>query len=776
MVRFSVVICFVVRSIIVLAQDSVYFEISQIDSSARWKVSLSSKQEGKIFYSLDGSVPNRRGHFYRKPFRVGDLSVIRARLRYKKQWGEVYSRSIIQDRKYSLPIVSICVEPKKFFGHSSGIYSKGCCADSVSPYRGANFWKDIEVPANFEYILKNGESVINQKVGVKIFGGYSRSLPQKSLSIIARNMYGSNKLNYRFFKERKHKKYKSVVLRNSGGDFCHTHFRDAFTTHLVRDIGLDIQAYQPVVAFINGEYWGILNMREKINEHYLHYNHDVHRDSIDLLKRRNELKVGTRTHYFQMMKFIGTTDLSVNKNIRELNAMMDIDNYLDYHISQVYIDNRDAGGNVRFWRPTSEGGRWKWILFDTDFGFGISDRKAYISNTLADMTEMSDEAWPNPNWSTFIIRNLLKNDSIREEYVNRFSHYLNTIFHPNQVIPLIDSIQNGIREEIPYHFDRWRSSMEKWEDKVEGLRKYARLRPKYMRKFLAKKFNLGGMLKVRVNYDPTRGSVLINDRIVDSGYSGLYFEEVGMHLAAKVNYNFVFPGWNETLGISDDRYTPTTHAVLNPEFGLKPQSRHSDSVVFSEICFKQDSAHDTDDWFELQNKSGQSIDLSGWHVTSRKNKYFYFPDRLKIAPQAFLVVCRDTAKFRAYYGDTIAQFIGDMDFGLNGWKDKIGLYDNIGLLVDTLTYVYDTTLWGAPERYRAMEVTYPWLSNDSLKNWTIAMKKSSPGDFSYRLRELLYQESKKRNGLLKIGVVLLVAGVLAAIIVLIMRKNRKPID
>ena len=109
-----------------------------------------------------------------------------------------------------------------------------------------------------------------------------------------------------------------------------------------------------------------------------------------------------------------------NEKIQELDKMMDIDNYINYNQTEIFVDNGDAGGNIRYWRAQQEGARWRWILFDLDLSFGIGSRVAYKENTLHQMTRLSNEKWPNHAWATLIIRKILEKDSVQNVYVKRF--------------------------------------------------------------------------------------------------------------------------------------------------------------------------------------------------------------------------------------------------------------------------------------------------------------------------------------------------------------------
>ena len=363
----------------------------------------------KVYYTKDGSKPSTYSTSYNgEVINIDKPTVLRA-VFYK---GGIpvgsSTQSYIIGREFNMAVVSIAVEYDDFFGYGRGIYVKGCCADTVPPYQGANFWRGWERQVNIEMYEPDNTLAFNQGAGARIFGGFSKGLPMKSLAILAKEKYGPKKFKYPIFPNKPIQKYNSFVLRSSGGDFNMTHFRDALLTDLTEPIDMDIQAYRPCVLFINGEYWGVHNIREKLNEHYLAENHGVNKDSVDLLKHRGDAQEGSTKQYNKLLAYLNKTSFESNEKIRELNTMMDIDNYINYNQTEIYVDNGDAGGNIRYWREQKEGARWRWILFDLDLSFGIGSRVAYKENTLYQMTRLSNEKWPNPAWATLIIRKLLK--------------------------------------------------------------------------------------------------------------------------------------------------------------------------------------------------------------------------------------------------------------------------------------------------------------------------------------------------------------------------------
>ena len=175
-------------------------------------------------------------------------------------------------------MISLVTDPAGFFSDETGIYVEGtngipgrCGADPV------NWNQDWERPVHFSFFEPDGaggfDLALDQGAGVEIFGGCSRIYPQKSLTLRARGRYGASDCAYRFFPELDIESFDDLILRSSAQDWWRTMFRDGMIQTLTRHMDIDGQAYRPTVVFLNGEYWGIHNLREKLNEDYLagHY-------------------------------------------------------------------------------------------------------------------------------------------------------------------------------------------------------------------------------------------------------------------------------------------------------------------------------------------------------------------------------------------------------------------------------------------------------------------------------------------------------------------------
>jgi len=747
-----------------LDSNTVFFSISGGIYQESIQLELSTLGE-KIYYTTNGKIPSSSSKRYSDTINLDKTTPIRAVAYKNGKPGKIVTQTYLIGREYNMAVISITGNPDDFFSFDRGIYVKGCCADSVPPYKRANFWKGWERRINIEFYEPTGELGFNQRVGVRIFGGFSKGLPMKSLAIISRKKYEKKTIKYPIFPNKEIKKYKSFVLRNSGSDFNNTQFRDALLTNLIEPLDVGIQAYRPAVVFINGSYWGIHNVREKINEYYLKSNAGANPDSVDIMKHRNDLLAGKRDHYLKMKKYINKTDFKDTAEILHLNTLMEIDNFINYNITEVYVGNRDAGGNIRFWRPQTPDGRWRWILFDTDISFGISGKTSYKRNTLNKMTIKHNEAWPDPAWSTLIIRNLLENDSIKNVYINRFADHLNTLFSAKTVNFKIDSIQNMLKDEMPYHFQKWRSSnIERWERNVQKMKDYASNRPYYVRQHLMDRFDLSDTIIVSIqNQDPKAGYVQINSIRVDTSFEGVYFKDAAPSVEAKAKYGYEFLKWHEFDSVATTKLFLTESAVLHPIFQKRKLSQYSSVVVLNEISTHQDSTAIQGDWIEFYNTSNAMVDLSGWKVVSGSNE-FIFPDSSSIESNGYLLLSANYKEMALMVSGQVLNT--PLGFGLSSKKDNLLLMDSEDFIVDSLRVdieIYFPDLEGYQNRN--IERVNPVLDR-----WKPSVK-SSPGKENDLFEPIKPQKIENQNdSVFYIGV----GGVLFALLLIsgfFVRKN-----
>jgi hypothetical protein len=510
---------------------------------------LSTEIGGTIRYTLDGSEPGVSDPLYSGPLQVSTSTVIRAR-----QWvadaqpGEPSTSSYIIHEGYTFPVISLASDPAGLWSDQTGIYVAG--TNGITGYcsdQPVNWNQEWERPVSMEYIDTQGVRQLQADMGLKIHGGCSRTNPQKSLGLFARSEYGTSTLEYRFFQEKEADRYNGLILRNAGNDYWYSYIRDAVIQASVSTrMDIDHQAYEPVQVFINGEYWGIHNLREKVNEHWVTTNYGIPQENLDFIKNFYEVYAGSSNAFIELTNFLETHTLASETNYNYVAQRIDIPSYQDYLITQFFFANRDwPGNNQKYWRDRVRGSKWRWILFDMEFSMGL-----YEFNPAIDMFSFAtaDDVyeWPNPVWATLMIRRMLENQGFRDEFIRKFMMHLNTTLATDRVVGVIDSLYYRLYDAFPAHIERWHQvgSMAEWEVRVDELRRFATERPGYVWSTMRNFFSLGPLVQFNVEPTENKGLVIVNGISVPAGgMSGNYLSGTGMEAEFQAAPGYRFDHW-----------------------------------------------------------------------------------------------------------------------------------------------------------------------------------------------------------------------------------------
>ncbi len=450
-----------------------------------FSLSLQAENPGwDIRYTLDGSEPDEQSTLYTGPINIDKTTVVRA-----KAFGDgvlpsdTQTHTFFMNVHHELPVISICTDPDNLWDYYEGIFAMGPGAAAEFPHVGANFWKDMEKEIHMEFFDEEGKLGLEMDAGLKVFGAYGRAMEKKSLAVHARNIYGTNSIKCPFFHDKDILEFKSIVLRTSGQDANMSKIRDGFMTTLARRMGLDAQAHRPAVLYINGEYWGLYNIREKISEHFIAGNHGVPIEHIDLLEANGRVKFGQREDYDELIKFVKNNDMRLAKNYEYVKTQVDIQNFIDYEIAIMYFGNTDSG-NIRFWRDRRPEGRWRWIVYDQDWAFFNVNHNTvwYLTNPEGHGIGL--------NFSNALMYNLLKNQEFKDEFVARFAYHLKNTFKTEDVIALIDQFAARIDSEVPADCERWGGTYEGWKKYVQRLRDFAIKRPAILKGYIQQELGL----------------------------------------------------------------------------------------------------------------------------------------------------------------------------------------------------------------------------------------------------------------------------------------------
>lgn len=640
------------------------------------EVNLShSDPDAAIYYTLDGSAPDPSDILYTTPVQISATQVIRARAFPDNDLpGTDRSATYFVNENFDLPVVSLSFDEDYFWDPEIGIYLE----------ENRDFEIQCERPVNME-IFDPRNPYISMGAGTRLFGGYSQLNPMASLAVFARQEYGSKSLQSKLFNDKDITKFKSFVLRNSGNDWPHTLFRDAFMQNLVKDrMDVDYQEYMPSIVFFNGEYWGIHNIREKINEDYLEGNYGVDADSVDIISVEYEVLAGSDQDYRELMDFVQYNNPADAANYEIIKDWMDIDEFMNYRIVEIYVINQDwPNNNRKFWREQKEGSKWRWMLFDLDFGFGWYMTSPNMVWWATDPSEPQN----------YLFNRLLLNEDFRNEFLQRFRAHMNTSFQPDRVIGKIDSIQDLLRPYMDRHIDRWSrpSSTAKWDEYVDDLRTFSQERLPWLKTNLDNKFNPGPDITLTVlNADPGKGKVLACEVELPDEFSGNFYRDLPIRLEAVPAEGYTFTGWSGYLSDTSASIVLNISSSVQLEAHFTPQEPVED-IFINEMLAKNtrsitDEHQEREDWIELMNAGDSYQDLAGLLLSDDRNDLNKFRIPYGISEQTALEA---GAKIILFADNDINQGPLHLNFKLSADGETIYLsqvYNGDTLILDSLSF------------------------------------------------------------------------------------------
>ncbi|MBI1839594.1 MAG: CotH kinase family protein [Verrucomicrobia bacterium] len=497
-------------------------------------------------------------------------------------------------RRYGLPVVSLSIATNDLFNYTNGIYVLGKIFDDyvkahpAEPLTGhtpANYTQRGPAwgrPGFFEWFDPDGVRRVAQPVELDIQGQSSRSFREKSLGVKAKgDDLFPGKFHFTFFPGLTNRQGEALTsfdhlrLSNSGNDWTYSMFRDALCHVLAGPVGFDTLAYRPAIVYLDGEFWGIHNLREQEDPDFLFSHYGVDPAEAVICESIGSVVDGLPTDnlpFLALRSFIETNDLTLSTNYAYVASLMDIQNFIAYQASEIYFANADwPHNNIRYWRrrlatndptaPIGLDGRWRWFLFDVDLGYGHPWSGGFGDDTLAAAISPTGRPGIDAPWSTMMLRRLLTNPGFKRDFVNTMADMLNTAYRESRATNLVNTLQAAIAPAIPDHIYRWRSmgdSTNGWRDEVYVLRLFAAQRPTYVRQHMIANLGLTGFANVTLDCDP-RGAgefqlntARINERAPGVNatnafpWKGTYFRGVPIHLQALAKPGYRFLGWSKT--------------------------------------------------------------------------------------------------------------------------------------------------------------------------------------------------------------------------------------
>lgn len=380
---------------------------------------------------------------------------------------------------HGLPIVSFCADSLDLYDYDQGIFVPGASFDPSNPGETGNYYltgREWERPMNFEFYELDNTGV-NQKAGLRTHGGNGRKLQQKCVKIYARDEYGKKRFKHQFFETIPDSSFKHLILKPFTSSWTYSGINDYISNQIAARLNLETVASRPVVLYLNGEYWGIYYIHEKPDERYLEDHCHVDIDEVNLIEDwHGTCEAGSNINFLELYDFIANNDLTDPEAYAYVESRMDINNFIDYQIFEIFTANLDwPANNMRCWQEGD--GPWRWIFFDGDIGLITKEFDAF-----ANATYDGPNGFPASSRSTLFLRKLLENESFKVNFINRFNQLLHSAFAYETTKPLKDKAFETLKGEIPNQVDRFHNPESKhlWEQHIDGIDAFLSLRGRYV--------------------------------------------------------------------------------------------------------------------------------------------------------------------------------------------------------------------------------------------------------------------------------------------------------
>lgn len=469
----------------------------------------------QVYYTVDGSTPTEASTPYNgERLELNFTTVLRARAFSASGLypSDTASGTYLINAYHTLPVVSVITDPVNLWDNEKGMLANGNIIKEAAgklPFKNSTYRKVKDSGARFPCYVEmydtDGNTVFSQGAQFSLMGDYSLDMPQKSMKFRAKSLYGSKTFAASLFPDREYTEYKSFVLRNSGNDCMFTRLTDGFESRLLDAFGTSVihQAWRPVAVYLNGVYWGHMNLRERVDKYFVAQHEGLtldEADNIDILQASGTVKYGSNKEYKAMVRKIRDGDPARNpEDLQYILDNVDVDNLFEYMALEMFVGNSDIG-NTRFYRVRSEGSKWKWIWYDADYGFFNSKFDSPASYTKS--SGMGQQKIDNT-----IFRKLLSVPEYKDLFLQKLGKVFKT-FTTQYMLDVLEPLVALITPEMELHWARWGEENDKmviaevpttvdgayryWEKRVERLRNVLRKRPTYLWEMIQNTFQLSG--------------------------------------------------------------------------------------------------------------------------------------------------------------------------------------------------------------------------------------------------------------------------------------------
>lgn len=595
--------------------------------SGAQSVSITAAGTGlTIYYTTDGSVPTTSSTLYAGPVSISSTTVLRARTFSS---DPNVPASFVESNTYFIGVTHT-VAVISVFGDQTDDLLNG---SMISPETGLQYFDAAK------NLVAETDGEANEH------GNDSWSYPQRGIDFISEDEFGYNyALNYKVFVNKPRKSFQRIIFKAAANDNYPAepdgaHIRDAYAQTLSQraKLNLDERTWAPAVMYVNGQYWGVYDVREKVDDtDFTSYYYNQDDPNVQFLQTWGSTwsaygGAAAQTDWNALRSFITSNSMAVPANYHYVDSLFNIKSFVDYFVFNSWLATSDwLNWNTAWWRgldPAGDKKKWRYTLWDLDAILGHYINYTGIPDPSPNADPCNVEGLPDPGGQghTEILNALMANPDFKQYYQARYVDLMNTGLNCSFTLPLYDSMIAVIQPEMAAHCAKWGGSFSTWQANAAAFRADIAARCAAMTSGMIDCYSLTGPFNITVDVQPPgAGDAKVNS-VTPAAYiwNATYFGGMNTLFRAKANSGYVFDHWEfahhtPTPGVMSDSVAVDLNQSDNivavfrktsePPGGLEvgvPSAFSPNNDNNNDVLYVMGSVEDLD--FAIYNRWGQQV-------------------------------------------------------------------------------------------------------------------------------------------------------------------------